>query len=83
MKSTVNALKEENLKLKTRINNLEKEASKFEKMVMQKATQMENTRGDKSLSEVLFKERLRYIKSMNFIDLSHDNAETADQRRSQ
>jgi hypothetical protein len=35
LRNTINVLRDENIRLKTKINNLEKEASKFEKMIQE------------------------------------------------
>lgn len=55
LKNVINTLKEENLKLKTKLSNLEKEATKFEKMVLQKATQNDKIRDPKPIADVTLK----------------------------
>lgn len=75
LKNHVNFLGEDNLKLRTKISNLEKEASKFERMMMQKANQFETFKeaptGTKT-NEVL-KFMSKHLTPIS-IDLSHDLA---------
>jgi len=51
LKQTVNSLREDNLKLRTKVSNLEKEANKFERMIQEANSSYKETTPSKT-SEV-------------------------------
>ena len=52
LKQMVNGLREENLRLKTKVSNLEKEAAKFERMIQESANAYQGPKDYMSKTEV-------------------------------
>ena len=63
LKQTVNGLKEDNLKLRTKVVNLEKEATKFERMIQDANSAYYKDQATSRVNEVMdyFKEEYSWI----------------------